>query len=86
MLVTLLPIVTEVKPLQPEKASCPMLVTLLGIITSPLTADEQPNNSVFVASLYTIYPSTNPFILFAPHGDIDGANIGPKSKLVTEPV
>ena len=33
MLVTLLPIVTEVKPVQPEKALSPMLVTLLGIVT-----------------------------------------------------
>ena len=33
MLVTLLGIVTEVKPLQPQKASLPMLVTLLGIVT-----------------------------------------------------
>ena len=33
MLVTLLPIVTEVKLLQPEKARLPMLVTLLGIVT-----------------------------------------------------
>ena len=33
MLVTLLGIVTEVKPLQPEKALLPMLVTLLGIVT-----------------------------------------------------
>ena len=31
MLVTLLPMVIEVRPLQPEKADCPMLVTLLGI-------------------------------------------------------
>ena len=33
MLVTLLPIVTEVRPLQPAKAVFPMLVTLLGIVT-----------------------------------------------------
>ena len=33
MLVTLLGIVTEVKPVQPEKALIPMLVTLLGIVT-----------------------------------------------------
>ena len=33
MLVTLLGIVTEVKPLQPEKADSPILVTLLGIVT-----------------------------------------------------
>ena len=33
MLVTLLGIVTEVRPLQPEKAEYPMLVTLLGIVT-----------------------------------------------------
>ena len=31
MLVTLFGIVTEVRPLQPEKAEFPMLVTLLGI-------------------------------------------------------
>ena len=33
MLVTLLPIVTEVKPLQSEKAYHPMLVTLSGMVT-----------------------------------------------------
>ena len=33
MLVTLLPIVTLVKPEQPKKAQFPMLVTLLGIVT-----------------------------------------------------
>ena len=33
MLVTLLGIVTEVRPLQPEKAHPPMLVTELGIVT-----------------------------------------------------
>ena len=33
MLVTLLGIVTEVKPEQPLKAATPMLVTLLGIVT-----------------------------------------------------
>ena len=33
MLVTLLPIVTEVKPVQFRKALLPMLVTLLGIVT-----------------------------------------------------
>ena len=33
MLVTLLGIVTEVRPLQPEKEESPMLVTLLGIVT-----------------------------------------------------
>ncbi len=31
MLVTLLGMVTEVRPLQPEKALFPMLVTLLGM-------------------------------------------------------
>ena len=33
MLVTLLPIVTDVRPLQPENAELPMLVTLLPIVT-----------------------------------------------------
>ena len=33
MLVTLAPIVTEVKPEQSSKASSPMLVTLLGMVT-----------------------------------------------------
>ena len=33
MLVTLLGIVTDVKPLQPSKAELPMLVTLLGMVT-----------------------------------------------------
>jgi hypothetical protein len=32
MLVTLFPIVTLVRPLQPEKALIPMLVTLSGIV------------------------------------------------------
>ena len=32
MLVTLLGMVTEVKPEQPEKAYSPMLVTLLGMV------------------------------------------------------
>ena len=33
MLVTLLPMVALVKPVQPRKAKSPMLVTLLGIVT-----------------------------------------------------
>ena len=33
MFVTLLGMVTAVRPLQPEKALFPMLVTLLGIVT-----------------------------------------------------
>ena len=33
MVVTLLPIVTEVRPMQPEKADSPMVVTLLPIVT-----------------------------------------------------
>ena len=33
MLVTPLPIVTEVRPLQLEKAPPPMVVTLLGMVT-----------------------------------------------------
>ena len=45
MLVTLLEIVTEVKPEQPEKAPVSMLVTLLGMVTEvkpeqPLKAEE----------------------------------------------
>ena len=32
MLVTLLGMVTEVRPLQPKNASSPMLVTLLGMV------------------------------------------------------
>ena len=44
MEVTELPIETEVKPLQPLKASLPMEVTLLGI-----TVFRQPTISVFVA-------------------------------------
>ena len=44
MLVTLLGIVTEVKPEQPSKALPPMLVTLLGIIVV-----LHPECSVFVA-------------------------------------
>ena len=33
MLVTLLPMVTEVRPEQPRNASLPMLVTLLPMVT-----------------------------------------------------
>ena len=40
MLVTLLPIVTEVNEKQPEKAHSPMLVTLLGIVTE--VKEKQP--------------------------------------------
>ena len=40
MLVTLSPIVTEVKEEQPLKALVPMLVTLLGIVTE--VKEEQP--------------------------------------------
>ena len=32
MLVTLFPMVTDVKPVHPEKAELPMLVTLSGIV------------------------------------------------------
>ena len=53
MLVTLLGIVTEVKPVQPLKAELPMLVTLLGITISPCADEEQVINVVFVSSLYT---------------------------------
>ena len=40
MFVTLLGMVTEARPEQPEKAKLPMLVTLLGIATE--TSPEQP--------------------------------------------
>ena len=40
MLVTLLPIVTEVKEEQPSKVLSPMLVTLFGIVTE--VKEEQP--------------------------------------------
>ena len=40
MLVTLSPIVTEVKEEQSQKAAYPMLVTLLGIVTE--VKEEQP--------------------------------------------
>ena len=40
MLVTLLPIVTEVKEMQQQKAQSPMLVTLLGIVIE--VREEQP--------------------------------------------
>ena len=40
MLFTPLPIVTEVKPLQPENASYPMLVTLFGMVIE--VSLEQP--------------------------------------------
>ena len=44
MLVTLLGMVTDVKPEQPEKAEEPMLVTLLGI-----TVDLHPTINLFVS-------------------------------------
>ena len=44
MLVTLLGIVTEVRPEQPENALLPMLVTLLGIVTE--VRPEQPENAL----------------------------------------
>ena len=59
MLVTLLGIVTEVKPLQPQKASSPMLVTLLGIVTEvkllqSLKASLPIPVTVYVTDLYTM--------------------------------
>ena len=45
MLVTLLPIVTLVKPEQYRKALYPMLVTLLGIVI--LVRAEQPEKAYF---------------------------------------
>ena len=44
MLVTLLGIVTDVKPEQPEKALPPMVVTLLGIVTD--VKPEQPEKAL----------------------------------------
>ncbi|GHT12601.1 hypothetical protein AGMMS4956_07460 [Bacteroidia bacterium] len=41
MLVTLLGMVTEVRPLQSEKAEPPMLVTLLGMVTEPFPAGHK---------------------------------------------
>ena len=69
MLVTLLGMVAEVSLLQPVKAYSPMLVTLFGIMISPVAAAEHANNSVLDASRYTKYPSTYPFTLLAPHGE-----------------
>jgi hypothetical protein len=43
MLVTLLGIVTLVRPVQPENAYAAMLVTLLGIVT--LVRPVQPENA-----------------------------------------
>ena len=43
MLVTLLGIVTEVRPVQPEKADAPILVTLLGMVME--VRSEQPKNA-----------------------------------------
>jgi hypothetical protein len=43
MLVTLLGIVTLVKPLQFQNTLSPMLVTLLGIVT--LVREEHPSNT-----------------------------------------
>ena len=42
MLVTLLPMVTLVRPVQPENAQPPMLVTLFGIVTlvSPVQSEN----------------------------------------------
>ena len=41
MLVTLLGMVTEVRPLQPLKAELPMLVTLLGMVTEARTLHSE---------------------------------------------
>ena len=46
-----------------------MLVTELGMVTSPVAAALHANNVVFVSSAYTRYPSTYPFTLLAPHGE-----------------
>ena len=43
MLVTELPIVAEVSPVQPEKARSPMLVTELGIVIE--VRPEQPEKA-----------------------------------------
>ena len=50
MLDTLFGIVTEVKPLQPKKASFPILVTLLGITTAPDLAPGHWTSDVWVLS------------------------------------
>ena len=44
MLVTPFPMVTDVKPLQPEKAPSPMLVTLAGIVmdVKPVQPEKAP--------------------------------------------
>ena len=61
MLITLLGIVTLIKPVQPENAKSPMLVTLVGIVT--LIRPRQPENAkspMLVTLLGIIYDPSLP--------------------------
>ncbi len=60
MLVTLLPIVTEVRPLQPEKAYCPMLVTLLGIVTEVRPLQPEKAKPPMLVTLLGIVTEVRP--------------------------
>ena len=60
MLVTLLGIVTEVKPEQPKKALLPMLFTLLGIVTEVKALQNQKASSPMLVTLLGIVTEVKP--------------------------
>ena len=57
MLVTLLGIVMDVRPLQTRKAAHPMLVTLLGIVTEVKPLQSRKAAHPMLVTLYSL-PST----------------------------
>ena len=60
MLVTLLGIVTEVKPEQPEKTPAPMLFTLLGIVTEVKLEQSSKTPSPMPLTLLPIVTEVKP--------------------------
>ena len=60
MLVTLLPIVTEVKPLQLKKVFSPILVTLLGIVTEVKPEQSLKAHSPMLVTLLGIVTEVKP--------------------------
>ena len=75
MLVTLLGMVTEVKPLQPQKASSPMLVTLSLIIAVFIkmryvfhgTSELEEYDAILPVPLMVSILSTNVHVKLLPH-------------------
>ena len=63
MLVTLPGIVTEVKPLQPEKAPYSMLVTLLGIVTEVRLVHSAKSLAPMLVTLLGIVTEVRPLQL-----------------------